>query len=45
MNWKCKICGWKKGQGSYYWTDEDYKEVREHEMSHSKLAKLFRRKK
>ena len=44
MNWKCKICGWKKGQESTYWTDEDYKEVFEHENSHGKLKKLFKRK-
>ena len=36
MNWKCKICGWKKGQESTYWTDEDYKEVFEHEKTHGK---------
>tara|TARA_Y100000296_G_scaffold79631_1_gene103913 strand:- start:480 stop:632 length:153 start_codon:yes stop_codon:yes gene_type:complete len=44
MNYKCKICGWKKEQGSTYWTTEDYKEVFKHEESHSRLAKLFKRK-
>jgi len=45
MNWTCKICGWKKEQGSMYWTTEDHKEVFEHESSHGKLAKIFKRKK
>jgi len=44
MNWKCKVCGWSKGQGSTYWTDEDYQEVFKHEKSHGKLAKIFKRK-
>jgi hypothetical protein len=44
MNFTCKICGWHKGQESMYWTDEDYKDVFEHEKSHSKLAKMFKRK-
>ena len=44
MNWKCKVCGWCKGQGSTYWTDEDYQEVFKHEKSHGKPAKIFKRK-
>ena len=36
MNYKCKICGWKKEQGSLYWTTEDHHEVFEHEKTHRK---------
>ena len=45
MNYTCKICGWKKEQGSMYWSSADYEEVFKHEKTHGKLAKIFKRKK
>ena len=34
MNYTCNICGWKKEQGSLYWSGKDYEEVFEHEKIH-----------